>query len=167
MGWFSPCSLIMLDLPATVTEVRKSLLAAINSCPPPHSCLAEWQSPLGSVCLHTQVCQSAGIYTSIPPTHLQGDICMLWKTSRNKCCRLFNKNVSASTFTQQCGLIMQELWGLSRDDDFYIKSRLMEVDSLVSIQTQYEMIISIELLVSRVSCHILRLDKWWICNEIT
>lgn len=35
----------------------------------------------------------------------------------------------------------------------------MKVDSLMSIQTQCEVIISIELLVSRVPCHILRLDK--------
>lgn len=35
----------------------------------------------------------------------------------------------------------------------------MEVDSLVSTQTQCEVIISTGLLVSRVPCHILRLDK--------
>lgn len=54
-GWFSPCSLIMLDLPATVTEARKSLLASINSCP---LHINAWQSDshLWAVCACTLRC---------------------------------------------------------------------------------------------------------------
>lgn len=95
MGWFSPYPLIMLDLTATVSEVGKSLLACINSCP---LHIHAWQSHshLWAVCACTL--RWAGLLGFVLP--FPRCICMLGKTGRNKCCRLFYKNVSASTLMQ-------------------------------------------------------------------
>lgn len=98
-GWFSPSSLIMLDLPELWLKLEN---LSLHPSTPAHSILMLGRMTVTfGQCMpaHSGVC-SAGIYTSIPLTHLQGDICMLWKTSRNKCCRVFYKSVSASTLAR-------------------------------------------------------------------